>query len=193
VRVPTRFAPLVFAALLGGCVTDANMPAGQGTLAFESIDGPPRPVFDTFVAHLDAEAKARNVAIVSRDRAARYRIRAYLAATVTRGKTAVNWVWDVYDADGHRMLRLSGEQPAGRTAKDAWADADERILGRIAEAGMRQLAAFTSNTTVETPATAATAEPAPAAETAEATSPAAAPDVRIVASASAAAFADPAH
>jgi hypothetical protein len=167
--------------LVGGCVTNANLSSGEATLAFESIDGPPRPVFDRLVARLDAEAQSHKVAVVPRGSAARYRVRAYLAATVTRGKTAVNWVWDVYDAGGHRMTRLSGEEQAGRTAKDAWSDADDRVVGRIAESGMRQLAAFTRGTTATPGAAAPAAAPAPApSQTAEGV---ATSDLRVLASA----------
>jgi hypothetical protein len=139
----------VLASLLGGCMTAGNFAAGDATLAFESIDGAPRQVFDRLTAQIDAQAKAQRVAVVSREGRARYHVRAYLAATVTRGKTAVNWVWDVYDSDGHRVMRLSGQEPAGVTARDAWADADDRVIGRIAQSGMQQLAAFTSGTPAE--------------------------------------------
>jgi hypothetical protein len=131
------------------------------------------------VARLDAEAQTHRVAVVPRGSAARYRVRAYLAATVTRGKTAVNWVWDVYDADGRRMMRLSGEEPAGRTAKDAWSDADDRVVGRIAESGMRQFAAFTRGTT----ATPVSAPPLAAAVPARPAEDTATSDVRVLASA----------
>lgn len=170
------------AAALGGCQTDANLAdasaaKNSSTLAFESIDGAPRPVFDRLVADIDAQAKARRVAIVSREGAAQYRVRAYLAATVNKRQTAINWVWDVYDSDGHRLTRLAGEVPAGSSAADAWADADDRVLGHIAEAGMSQLAAFTAEGGTAVPVVAA----APA-ETVLASAPAE-PDVQVVAAA----------
>jgi hypothetical protein len=150
-------AALAAAALLAGCATDGEVATtGSRTLAFESIDGPPRPVLDKLVTQLAADANARALKIVSREGAAHYRVRAYLAAIVTRGKTAIHWVWDVYDAEGHRMTRLAGEAPAGQSASDAWSDADDRVIGQIADAGMRQLAAFAAGA----------ASPAPAAATA---------------------------
>ncbi len=88
------------------------------------------------VSVLDSESKLRNLQIVSREGAASYRVRSYLAAQVSRGRTTIAWVWDVYDRDQQRALRLSGEEPAGKAGRDAWAAADDLILRKIAQAGL---------------------------------------------------------
>ncbi|WP_454616932.1 hypothetical protein [Bradyrhizobium cenepequi] len=140
-------AALLFAACaLGGCANSGAasnsyaMAGGSGpTVAFESIDGPPPQVFDRMVGVLDSESKLRDLAIVSREGAAAYRVRSYLSAQVVRGKTVIAWVWDVYDANQQRALRLSGEEPAGKTGRDAWAAADDLILRKIAQAGLSGL------------------------------------------------------
>jgi len=167
------------APLLAGCTAQSPGGGYGATVAFESIDGPPLPVFDRLVAHLDFEAQARQVAVVSRQMPARYRVRAYLIPRVAGRRTTIGWVWDVYDADLNRAMRIAGEEPAGRSGGDAWALADDRVLGRIAEAGMIRLAAFASGSDVE-PA-AATARP-PDASPAEPTDPPAADgDIRVAA------------
>jgi hypothetical protein len=120
--------------------------AGAATVAFESIDGPPPQVFDRMVNLLDSESKLRNVAIVSREGSASYRIRSYLAAQVSRGRTTIAWVWDVYDRDQQRALRLSGEEPAGKAGRDAWAAADDMVLRRIAQAGLTGLSGMINGT-----------------------------------------------
>src|SRR5258707_6871659 len=127
---------------LGGCASggpaaQAFASAGGGaTVAFESIDGPPPQVFDRMVGLLDSESKLRNVAIVSREGSASYRIRSYLAAQVSRGRTTIAWVWDVYDRDQQRAIRLSGEEPAGKAGRDGWAAAGDVLLRGIAPAGL---------------------------------------------------------
>jgi hypothetical protein len=139
---------LVAAAALGGCA--GNGAAGSGsyamastgsgpTVAFESIDGPPPQVFDRMVSVLDSESKLRNLSIVSREGAASYRVRSYLSAQVVRGKTVIAWVWDVYDNNQQRALRLSGEEAAGKAGRDAWAAADDLVLRKIAQAGLSGL------------------------------------------------------
>jgi hypothetical protein len=147
---------LVIAGLLGGCAGGgatsdsyamASSGAGGGpTVTFESIDGPPPQVFDRMVGVLNSESKLRNLSIVSREGQASYRVRSYLAAEINRGRTTIAWVWDVYDANQQRALRLSGEEPAGKAGRDAWGAADDVVLRRIAQAGFSGLTAMINGT-----------------------------------------------
>jgi hypothetical protein len=152
-------AALLLAAVcaLGGCANGgattgasgafAMAAAGDGpTVAFESIDGPPPQVFDRMVGVLDSESKLRSLSIVSREGAAAYRVRSYLSAQVVRGKTMIAWVWDVYDRDHERALRLSGEEAGGKAGRDAWASADDLVLRKIAQAGFSGLSGMINGT-----------------------------------------------
>jgi|SRR5436190_9059038 len=140
-------AAMLAACALGGCASSggagsgafAMASGGPATVAFESIDGPPPQVFDRMVGVIDSESKLRNLAIVSREGAATYRVRSYLSAQVVRGRTMIAWVWDVYDGSQQRALRLSGEEPAGKPGRDAWAAADNLVLRKIAQAGLSGL------------------------------------------------------
>jgi hypothetical protein len=152
--------------------------AGSGaTVAFESIDGPPPQVFDRMVGVLDSESKLRSLSVVSREGTAAYRVRSYLSAQVVHGKTVIAWVWDVYDANQQRALRLSGEEPAGKARRDAWAAADDLVLRKIAQAGFSGLSNMINGTAPDAPGTvpglrgpavASVPPPAPGAETATA-------------------------
>src|SRR5712692_4616910 len=115
--------------------------SGQRTVAFESIDGPPEQLFRKLVTQLGEEASARQVAVVSRESSAQYRIRGYVAAHVQGRKTTITWVWDIYNADRQRAMRLAGEVP-GASAARAWAAADDQVVDRMARDGMGRLAAF---------------------------------------------------
>jgi hypothetical protein len=137
--------------LAAGCVTDGGPGfgtpfgvAGARTVAFESIDGPPETVFRKLVAQLTQEASARQVAVVSRESAAQYRVRGYVAAHVVGKKTSISYVWDVYDGDRERAQRIAGEVP-GAASERAWAAADDQVVARIARDGMERLAAFLAN------------------------------------------------
>jgi hypothetical protein len=155
-----RIAPRATAAALlftmacglGGCagVGSSGVPfaqAGNGaTVTFESIDGLPPQVFDRMVSVLNSESKLRNLSIVSREDQASYRVRSYLAAQVSRGRTTIAWVWDVYDRNQQRALRLSGEEPAGKAGRDAWNAADDLVLRRIAQAGFSGLSSMINGT-----------------------------------------------
>jgi hypothetical protein len=155
-------ALLVASCALGGCAGGGAasgsfaMATGPGsggaTVAFESIDGPPPQVFDRMVGVLDSESKLRNLSIVSREGGASYRVRSYLSAQVVRGKTVIAWVWDVYDNNQQRALRLSGEEPAGKAGRDAWAAADDLLLRKIAQAGLSGLSNMINGTPDAAPA-----------------------------------------
>jgi hypothetical protein len=136
---------LASAGALGGCASGGApgasfaMASDGPTVAFESIDGPPPAVFDRMVGVLDSETKLRNLSIVSREGSAAYRVRSYLSAQVIRGKTVIAWVWDVYDRDQQRALRLSGQEVGGKAGRDPWNAADDLVLRKIAQAGLSGL------------------------------------------------------
>src|SRR5215472_11091733 len=146
-----RLGGLLAAALalgVSGCSTAPQVPAAYAsvrgpTVAFESIDGPPESIFRKYVQDISDEANARQMAIVSREAPAQFRVRGYLAALVEkRHGTVIAWVWDVYDIDQQRALRLTGEEKASGAGRGTWAAADDQLLRRIAKNGMDQLAAF---------------------------------------------------
>jgi hypothetical protein len=153
---------LVGVCALGGCASSgaannayAMAASSTPTIAFESIDGPPPPVFDRMVSMLDSESKMRSLSIVSREgQAAAYRVRSYLSAQVVRGHTVIAWVWDVYDQNQQRALRLSGEEQAGKAGRDPWGAADDMVLRKIAQAGLSGLSGMINGAPADVPAAA---------------------------------------
>ena len=76
-------------------------------------------------------------------------------------RTVIAWVWDVYDNNQQRALRLSGEEAAGKAGRDAWAAADDLVLRKIAQAGLSGLTGMINGTPDATPAPAPGAAAAP--------------------------------
>src|SRR5664279_4764642 len=129
----------ICAMALAACTQDgqpgmAGQPRGA-TVAFESIDGPPPGQFREL-------AQTRRLAVMSRESPSTYRVRGYLAAKVTKRETTISWVWDVFDRDDRRALRIAGEEAAKGRHRDAWSAADDEMLRRIARSSMDQLAVF---------------------------------------------------
>jgi hypothetical protein len=120
------------------------MPRGA-TVAFESIDGPPQAQFQTLVQKLNDEAQTRRLAVISREQPSVYRVRGYLAAHVLEGQTTISWVWDVFDKDENRALRIAGEETANGKKSIAWSAADDAMMQRIARTSMDQLASFVTS------------------------------------------------
>ena len=146
----------------GGCNPDSQsvsvaQPRGA-TVAFDSSMAC-RPANSSGWCKISMmRRKSRRLAVISREQPSAYRVRGYLAAKVTKHQTTVSWVWDVFDQDEHRTLRISGEETAKVRHKDAWAAADDAMLDRIAQSSMEQLAAFLTSPEVA-PGTAPPPEP----------------------------------
>lgn len=134
------------ALALAGCNPDNQavsiaQPRGA-SVAFDSLDGLPPGQFQKLVQDLNEEAQTRRLAVSSREQPSAYRVRGYLAIKVAKHQTTVTWVWDVFDQEERRALRISGEENAKVRHRDAWAAADDAMLQRIAHSSMEQLAAF---------------------------------------------------
>lgn len=162
--VIARLSAFLAAALtLAGCNADnqlgsAAQPRGA-TVTFDSLDGLPPGRFQKLVQDLNDEAQSRRLAVISREQSSAYRVRGYVAAKVTKHQTTISWVWDVFDQDEQRALRISGEETAKVRHRDAWAAADDAMLRRIAQASVEQLAAFLTSPDVAPGTAPAPAEP----------------------------------
>jgi hypothetical protein len=146
-RVPGVLVTVACAMTLAACNPEDRPGASAGqprgaTVTFESIDGPPPGQFQQLVQALNNEAQTRRLAVMSRESPSAYRVRGYLAAKVVKRETTISWVWDVFDRDDRRALRITGEETAKARHRDAWSAADDEMLYRIARSSMDQLAAF---------------------------------------------------
>jgi hypothetical protein len=135
------------ALALAGCDpnTSAGLNAAQprgATVAFDAIDGLPPAQFTKLVEDLNTEAQTRRLAIISRQGQSAYRVRGYLAAKVSKHETTVSWVWDVFDREENRALRITGEESVKGRHPNPWSVADDAMMQRIARNSMDQLAAF---------------------------------------------------
>jgi hypothetical protein len=148
-RAKCRALMAVAAIALAGCAAGdqtvtGSIPSATGrTIAFESVDGPPRAVFDRLVAALSAEAERRSLPVVTHTGPATYRVRAYLATQVDKKKkqATLSWVWEVFDSSQNRAFRVAGEEPLGTARSDVWSQCDDTLLLRVASRGFDELVA----------------------------------------------------
>ena len=152
-----RVIAAISAIAIAGCAGDNKQSASFGaprgaTVAFESINGPPDGVFRKLVELLNEEAQSRQLAVVSRNNPSVYRVRGFLTAQRERGKIAVSWIWDVYDAQQRRALRITGAESVPAKSRDIWTATDNEMLKRIARACMDQLATFLTSPEAAPPA-----------------------------------------
>lgn len=152
---------LALAMSAAGCTTAGGLSPGQRTtVAFDRIDGLPPAMFDRYVRKLNDEAEARQVPVVTREGFAPYRIKGYVSVWSRKRQATMSWVWEVYDSNGERVLRIEGDEKAGTARRDAWQTVNDEVLGRAARSGMEQLAVYFRGPDAPAPAMASDAPPA---------------------------------
>ncbi len=96
-------------------------------------------------------------------------MRGYLVATSEGKGSKIAYIWDVNDAQGSRVARVSGEEAvAGRSGSDPWSGVDSAAIRSIAGKTTSQLAATLSHGGSSASAV-ASASPAPPPTTASTT------------------------
>ncbi len=68
-------------------------------------------------------------------------MRGYLIASPDRRGSKISYIWDVSDASGTRVTRVTGEQTVSRRGSDPWSGVDSTAIRSIAAASTSKLAA----------------------------------------------------
>jgi hypothetical protein len=137
---------------------------GSKTIAIAPIIGTTPQVADELSGALVAAGKDRGLTFVPDGGKANYTLRGYLVATTEGRGSKVTYIWDVNDAQGSRVTRVTGEEViASRSGSDPWSGVDSAAIRSIAGKTTSQLAASVPRSRGSAPAVAATPETAPAA------------------------------
>lgn len=147
VPLSARIVGVVLLALSSAACTTTGggggLPVGQhSTVAFDRVDGLPPAVFDRYVRKLNDQAEAKRVPVVTREGFAPYRIKGYASLWTSKREATLSWVWEVFDAEGQRVMRISGDEKAGKAGRDAWQAVSDEVLARAARSGMEQLSEY---------------------------------------------------
>jgi hypothetical protein len=154
-RAATRYAALFLAAaFVSACQTDNDpfvtgsllRPTGGGTVAIDSIDGLPRPVFDRLVEQMSAQAEARKLPIVSRMASPVYRAQISLSAEIEKRQGRIAWAADLFDRNQQRLVRLTGNEPVSAGRREFWQKVDDAALARLAGRMLEAIVAAASGT-----------------------------------------------
>jgi hypothetical protein len=113
--------------------------------AFAKIAGAPSTHIIEFSRALNKEAEARRLTIVPEgDPSATYLVKGYLSAIGDKGGTLLVYVWDVTDTSGHRLHRVTGQEPAGGSGTDPWQGIDDQAVRTVAARTIDDLVAWVS-------------------------------------------------
>lgn len=109
--------------------------------AFVEITGAPHQHIISFDRALKNEAEGRGLNIVPvGDPSTTYLVKGYLSAIGDRSGTFLVYVWDVTDASGVRLHRVSGKEAGGGSGTDPWLGIDAGAVSQVAQQTIDDLA-----------------------------------------------------
>ncbi len=113
------------------------------TFAFEPFTGAPGNIADELSEFIGSEARKQGITLVRRVGAsATYRVNGYLAASGQPSNGNVFYVFDIVDASGRRLKRISGTEATGGSSGDPWVAVSSGTLSRIANRSVVEIDAW---------------------------------------------------
>lgn len=111
-------------------------------MALAPIFGAPANIADQLTPALVEAGKERRLVLVPGTGPADYTLRGYLVASAEKKGAKISYIWDVTDAKGQRVGRVSGDETVpNRTGSDPWSGVDSTVLRNIANKTASQVAA----------------------------------------------------
>jgi len=121
------------AAQATGATQSASLGGAVPPVAFLPVTGAPQSAVTSLANSMRIAAKSESVpVVVSIEQGARYQVKGYFSALNDGTGTILVYVWDVLDANGARVHRISGQERAGATSGDPWAAITPDVLNRVA-------------------------------------------------------------
>ena len=160
---------------MGGLLSGAgNLFAGSPKITVAPIIGAPENVTKELTQALIVAGGDRNLTIMTGSDGANYTLRGYLLAAPERGGAKISYIWDVTDAEGTRVTRVSGEEAVTKgSSSNPWRGVDSTVIRNIANKTTSQLAAdLPGGRSASSPSVAAAPAATPATATAAAARPA---------------------
>lgn len=126
----------------GGFLSGSRIFGGSTRMTIAPIFGVPKNIEQELTQDLIAAGKDRRLTLSSESKGAPYTLRGYLVASKEKKGSKISYIWDVADAKGERVARVSGDEIiASRSGSDPWSGVDSAALRRIAEKTTSQIAA----------------------------------------------------
>jgi len=156
-------------ASMGGLLSGAGSLFGSSPkITVAPVIGAPENVTKELTQALITAGNDRNLTLMTGAEGANYTLRGYLLAAPDRRGSKISYIWDVTDAEGTRVTRVSGEESVARgTSSNPWRGVDSTVIRTIANNTASQLAAeLPGGRSASSPSVAATPAAAPTAATA---------------------------
>ena len=119
----------------------ASIKGAEARFAFARVANVPGAVAFAFEDALRAVAATRKLTILEEDDpTATYRVKGYLSAIGDTNGILMVYVWDVFDANGTRVHRITGQEPAEASGADPWAGVKPKVIDNAARETVDALA-----------------------------------------------------
>lgn len=118
----------------------------KATFAFETFTGIPGDKADQLASALGVQARQQGLVLVRRTGVpSTYRVKGFMSATGGGAGVSAFYVFDIVDASGRRLKRISGVEQVGGTQSDPWVAVSESTLSRIAYRSVVEIKAWLAN------------------------------------------------
>jgi hypothetical protein len=114
-------------------------------VSFLPVSGAPQSAVASLAGALRSAAESNSIpVVVSLQQGATYQLKGYFSALNDGKGTLLVYVWDVLDASGRRVHRISGQERTNAATGDPWAAVTPELLSRVANATMASLRGWVS-------------------------------------------------
>lgn len=115
-------------------------PVGKPTVQFLPISGTPVTIADAIYRGIRSAAPQAGITLVHRlEEPATWRVQGHLVALGQSTASTIIFTWDIYDAQGNLVHRISGQEVARGAEGDPWGAVDGAVQERLAARAVRGL------------------------------------------------------
>jgi len=128
---------------MGGLLSGASgIFGGSPKISIAPIIGAPENVTSEMTKALVVAGSERNLTFIPGTSGGNYTMRGYLLASPERRGAKISYIWDVSDAKGAKVTRVSGEEVVAKGSRsDPWSGVDSTVIRSIAGKTASKLAA----------------------------------------------------
>lgn len=138
-----RPGPPVISPTKIGTLGVAPVKGAAARFAFSRVTSVPGEFVYALEDSLKSAAAKLNLALVPEDDpTATYRVKGYLSAIGDANGILLVYVFDVFDAAGGRVHRVSGQRKAPGRGADPWSGVDNEMIEAVAQEAIDTLAAW---------------------------------------------------
>ncbi len=114
--------------------------APTASVSFLPVLGPPQSAVSKLSSAIKSSAKTNSVTLVSgAQRGAKYQIKGYFSALDDGSGTRFIYIWDVLNAQGKKIHRISGEERTNTRSSDPWQSVGSDMINKVVDRTMQDL------------------------------------------------------